>query len=64
MKPATAHKILTRWMHWTPLESQLPPEPKLILLGVPHSSIWDFGERSSIFSHISMMIGQNPLGGQ
>lgn len=42
MKPATAHKILTRWMHWTPLESQLPPEPKLILLGVPHSSIWDF----------------------
>ena len=42
MKPKTARKILTKWMHWTMKEDQLPPEPKLILLGVPHSSIWDF----------------------
>ena len=42
MKPSTAHRILTRWMHWTLIDKQLPPEPKLIILGVPHSSIWDF----------------------
>ena len=42
MKPQTARRILEKWMHWTLLEDQLPPEPKLILLGVPHSSIWDF----------------------
>ena len=42
MKPKTARRILTKWMHWTMKEDQLPPEPKLILLGVPHSSIWDF----------------------
>lgn len=42
MKPATARHILTWWMHWTMMDSQLPPEPKHILLGAPHSSIWDF----------------------
>ena len=42
MKPATARKILSKWMHWTIDDSQLPPESKLILLGAPHSSIWDF----------------------
>ena len=42
MKPATARKILTRWMHWTLVDPTLPPEPKHITLGVPHSSIWDF----------------------
>lgn len=42
MKPATARKILTKWMHWTMVEDQLPPEPRLILLGAPHTSIWDF----------------------
>ena len=42
MKPATARWILTRWMHWTIVEQDLPPEPRHIVLGVPHSSIWDF----------------------
>ena len=42
MKPATAHKILTRWMHWTLMDEGLPPEAKHIVLGAPHSSIWDF----------------------
>lgn len=42
MKPATARRILTRWMHWTIVDDGLPPEPKHITLGVPHSSIWDF----------------------
>jgi len=42
MKPATARHILTRWMHWTIVEDELPPEPKHITLGAPHSSIWDF----------------------
>lgn len=42
MKPATAHRILTRWMHWTIADPTLPPEPKHIVLGVPHTSIWDF----------------------
>ena len=42
MKPRTARHILTKWMHWTLVDQQLPPEPKLILLGAPHTSIWDF----------------------
>lgn len=42
MKPATARRILTRWMHWTIMDTSLPPERKVILLGAPHSSIWDF----------------------
>ena len=42
MKPATARHILEKWMHWKLMDKQLPPEPKLIILGVPHSSIWDF----------------------
>ena len=42
MKPATAHRILTRWMHWTIADPELPPEPKHIVLGVPHTSVWDF----------------------
>ena len=42
MKPHTAHRILTKWMHWTTPDQTLTPDPKLILLGAPHSSIWDF----------------------
>ena len=42
MKPETARKILTRWWHWTITEPDLPPEPKHITLGVPHSTIRDF----------------------
>ena len=41
MKPATARKLLLR-MHWKLMDTSLPPEPKLIFLGAPHSSIWDF----------------------
>ena len=42
MKPSTANFILTKMMHWTIVDPVLPPEPKHIVLGVPHSSIWDF----------------------
>jgi 1-acyl-sn-glycerol-3-phosphate acyltransferase len=41
MKPATARKILLRH-HWTITDTALPPEDKHIVLGAPHSSIWDF----------------------
>ena len=42
MKPATARKLRVRLYGFTPLETELPPESKLILLGVPHTSIHDF----------------------
>ena len=42
MKPSTARRILTRWMHWTMMNEELPPERKLVLVGAPHTSIWDF----------------------
>ena len=42
MKPATARWILTRLFKFTIIEADLPPEPKHIILGVPHTSIWDF----------------------
>lgn len=42
MRPAAAKRILTEWMHWKMIDTQLPHEPKHILLGAPHSSIWDF----------------------
>ena len=42
MKPSTARRILTKWMHWTIDDTTQPPEPKHVALGVPHTSIWDF----------------------
>ena len=42
MKPSTARFLLTKVMHWTITDPDLPPEPKHIVLGVPHTSIWDF----------------------
>lgn len=42
MKPSTARFVLTRIYGFTPLEDGAPPETKLILLGVPHTSIHDF----------------------
>ena len=42
MKPATARRILAKRMHWTYCDPELPPESKLVFLGAPHSSIWDF----------------------
>ncbi|MBR0224210.1 MAG: 1-acyl-sn-glycerol-3-phosphate acyltransferase [Bacteroidales bacterium] len=42
MKPATARWILTRIFKFTIVDPDLPPEPKHIILGVPHTSIWDF----------------------
>ena len=42
MKPATARWILTRLYKFTIVDPDLPPEPKHIILGVPHTSIHDF----------------------
>ena len=42
MKPKTARFLLTRIHGFTMMDETMPPEPKLIMLGVPHSSIWDF----------------------
>lgn len=42
MRPAAAKYLLTKVMHWKMVDTQLPPEPRHILLGVPHTSIWDF----------------------
>ena len=42
MKPAVARFFLTKVYRFTILESELPPEPKHVLLGVPHTSIHDF----------------------
>ncbi len=42
MKPETARYILTRIYGFTLMDEGLPPEPKHITLGVPHSSIADF----------------------
>ena len=42
MKPSTARFILTRIYGFTVVESDLPEEPKHIILGVPHTSIHDF----------------------
>ena len=42
MKPSTALFILTRIYRFTPMDTTLPPEPKHIILGVPHTSIHDF----------------------
>ena len=41
MKPATARFILTRIMGWTP-DPAFPTAKKALVLGVPHTSIWDF----------------------
>src|SRR5574344_1413512 len=40
MKPQTAHFFLTL-MGWKAIEPPVP-EPKCVILGVPHTSIWDF----------------------
>lgn len=40
MKPSTAHFFLTL-LGWKAVEPPVP-EPKCIILGVPHTSIWDF----------------------
>ena len=40
MKASTARFILTRVMGWTPVEN-FPQEPKMLFLGVPHTSVWD-----------------------
>lgn len=40
MKASTARFILTRVMGWTPVEN-FPQEPKMLFLGVPHTSAWD-----------------------
>lgn len=42
MKPAVARFLLTKIYRFTIVESALPPEPKHVLLGVPHTSIHDF----------------------
>src|SRR5574344_1592929 len=40
MKPQTAHFFLTL-MGWKAIEPPVP-EPKCVILGVPHTSFWDF----------------------
>lgn len=40
MKPSTAHFFLTL-LGWKAVEPPVP-EPKCVILGVPHTSIWDF----------------------
>ena len=42
MKPATARFILEKVYKFKLMDNELPPEPKHILLGVPHTSIADF----------------------
>ena len=41
MKPSTAKFILTRIMGWKP-DPSFPTAKKALVLGVPHTSIWDF----------------------
>lgn len=33
---------MLRLMGWTPVDKEPVPEPKAVILGVPHTSIWDF----------------------
>ena len=40
MKASTADFILTRILGWTG-EDNFPKEPKSLMLGVPHTSVWD-----------------------
>ena len=42
MKPKTARFLLTRVYGFTIAEPDFPPEPRHIILGVPHTSIHDF----------------------
>ena len=42
MKPATARFLLTKIHRFTIVDTDLPPEPKHIVLGVPHTAIADF----------------------
>ena len=41
MKPSTAKFILTRVLGWKP-DPAFPTAKKALVLGVPHTSIWDF----------------------
>ena len=41
MKPSTARFILTRILGWKP-DPAFPAAKKALVLGVPHTSIWDF----------------------
>ena len=41
MKPATAHFILTKILGWHP-DPNFPKDKKALVLGVPHTSVWDF----------------------
>jgi 1-acyl-sn-glycerol-3-phosphate acyltransferase len=40
MKPSTANFILTKVLGWHP-EPNFPKEKKALILGVPHTSVWD-----------------------
>lgn len=33
---------MLKLMGWTPVDKEPVPEPKAVILGVPHTSIWDF----------------------
>ena len=41
MKQKTAKFILEKVLGWTGIQNK-PKEPKCIIMGVPHTSIWDF----------------------
>ena len=41
MKPSTANYILTKVLGWTGAP-EFPKSRKAVILGVPHTSIWDF----------------------
>ena len=41
MKPSTANFILVKLLGWHP-EPNFPKDEKALILGVPHTSVWDF----------------------